>query len=200
MQAETEPGSGARAGEDPALVDVQGVRTDGDGRVEAGEQVGEPPVGGGPKAVEESDGGERERTDAVCPDQRAARVRGTERVQHGLGRRGAEVGPGQSEYEIGRCEPPENELDGERHPDTGGGLPGPFGAEREVETRGPVGVGVEDLGDETGGERADAGWGVCGYGDERHGGVRHEWQESSGQRHCGHSRACSAGSFHVLRR
>lgn len=158
---------GARARDDGALVDVEGVGFDGDVRVAFGQESGEPPVGGGPPPVEQPGGGERERPDAVGGDERPARVGGGQRVEHGGPRGRAELGPGQGDHEVGGGQPVQTVLDDQGQPDIGADVSRPVGAEGEVEEGKPAAAGVEHLGDDARAEHADPVRGVGGDGDER---------------------------------
>lgn len=91
VQAQVEPGGGARRGQELAVVDVEDVRVDLDPRKLGGEHIGGDPVRGGTEPVEETGGGQGEGATADRGDTGPVRGGGTQRVENGGGGGGARV-------------------------------------------------------------------------------------------------------------
>jgi hypothetical protein len=71
VQAEVQAGGSAGGGEELTVVDIQNARVYLDAGMKGSQLSGGDPVGGGPQAVEEAGGGQRERARADGGDARA---------------------------------------------------------------------------------------------------------------------------------
>ena len=86
VQAEVDGGRAARRGQDVAVVDVEHVGVDGEGRIPGGQLGALGPVRGDPPPVQQPGRGQHEGSGAQRHQARAAGVRLAQRRQHGRGR------------------------------------------------------------------------------------------------------------------
>ena len=104
VQAEVDPGCGARRRQHPSLVDVQDGAIDVDRREALGQHVREHPVGRRPPAVEQAGVREYEGARAQRRDARPSAMGAAEGAEQRLGRRLVDVAPRGHDHGVGAAQ------------------------------------------------------------------------------------------------